>query len=150
MRDDIEAELRRLRSVNMRRSVDNFRFGALEAQMNSYGEMFSRRLRSLEEGKQAPRHPTRVPAHRHDVDAGVVVSDRCEQEAVEALLQGLVERTPRGTPTMDIDTFRGYLQRQVTQIRDKTGCELVQFRVVTEEGKVKLKAKPVTGSAGAG
>jgi hypothetical protein len=145
MRDEIEAEMRRLRSINMRRSVDGFRFGALEAQMSSYGEMFSRRLRSLEEGKQAPRQQARQPSRKHDVDAGVVVSAHCEEDAVEALLQGLVERSPRGTPAMDIDTFRGYLQRQISQIRDKTGCELVQFRVVTDEGKVKLKAKPVSG-----
>jgi len=145
MRDEIEAEMRRLRSINMRRSVDVFRFGALEAQMSSYGEMFSRRLRSVEEGKKAPRPQARPAARKHDVDAGVVVSARCEEDAVEALLQGLTERSPRGTPAMDMDTFRVYLQRQVTQIRDKTGCEHVQFRVVNEEGKVKLKAKPVSG-----
>jgi hypothetical protein len=49
---------------------------------------------------------------------------------------------------MDLDTFRGYLQKQMTQIRDKTGCDAVQFRVVNEDGKVKLKAKPVGGRAG--
>ena len=29
-----------------------------------------------------------------------------------------------------------------------TGCDAVQFRIVAEEGKVKLKAKPVGGAGG--
>jgi hypothetical protein len=149
LRDELEAEMRRLRAMNLRRTVDNFRLGALEAQLNSYGEMFSRRLRAREEGKEAPRRPSRSSGARHDVDAGVVVGPSCEQDAVEALFQGLAERNPRGA-TMDLDTFRDYLERQVTQIRGKTGCDAVQFRVVNEEGKVKLKAKPVGPGAGGG
>ena len=150
LRDEIEGELRKLRAMNMRRSVDGFRFGALEARFNSYGEMFGRRLRHLEEGKVAPRHSSRAAAEgkRHDADAGIVVGTGIENDAVEALFQGLVARNPRGA-NMDLDTFRGYLQKQVAQIRDKTGCAAVQFRVVDEEGKVKLKAKPV-GAAGGG
>ena len=148
LRDEIEAEMRRLRAMNMRRSVDGFRFGAIEAKLNSYSEMYARRLRAAEEGKVAPRRPSH-PAMKpvHDVDLGVVLNPRLESDAVEALFKGLVERN-RKAPTMDLDTFRNYLQRQITQISDKTGCAAVQFRVVTEEGKVKLKAKPV-GAAGA-
>ena len=70
-----------------------------------------------------------------------------KSDAVEALFAALVLRNGK-TPTMDLDTFRNYLQRQVAQIRDKTGCEAVQFRVAAEEGKVKLKAKPVGVAAG--
>jgi hypothetical protein len=146
--DEIEAEMRRLRSINMRRSVDAFRFSGLETQLHSYSEMYGRRVRATEEGKVAPRrqsHPAMKPIH--DADAGIVVTPRLESDAVEALFAGLVQKNGK-TPTMDLDTFRNYLQRQVAQIRDKTGCDAVQFRVATEEGKVKLKAKPV-GAAGA-
>ena len=148
LRDEIDAEMRRLRAINMRRSVDGFRFSALEAQLSSYSEMYARRQRAMEEGRVAPRRPSH-PAMKpvHDVDLGVVLHPRLDGDAVEALFQGLIERN-RKAPTMDLDTFRNYLQRQMAQIRDKTGCEAVQFRVVTEEGKVKLKAKPV-GTAGA-
>ena len=149
LRDEIEAEMRRLRAINMRRSVDGFRFSGLEAKLSSYSEMYARRVRAVEEGKVAPRrpsHPAMTPI-RHDADAGIVVTQRLESDAVEALFAGLVQRNGK-TPTMDLDTFRNYLQRQVAQIREKTGCEAVQFRVAAEEGKVKLKAKPV-GAAGA-
>jgi hypothetical protein len=109
--------------------------------------MYARRQRAMEEGKVAPRRPSN-PAMKpvHDVDAGVVLTPRLESDAVAALFQGLVERNKKA-PTMDLDTFRSYLERQVAQIRDKTGCEAVQFRVAMEEGKVKLKAKPVGAAA---
>ena len=148
LRDEIEAEMRRLRAINMRRSVDGFRFSAIEAKLSSYSEMYARRVRAVEEGKVAPRrpsHPAMTPI-RHDADAGIVVTQRLEDDAVEALFAGLVQRNDKA-PAMDLETFRNYLQRQVAQIRDKTGCEAVQFRVASEEGKVKLQAQPV-GAAG--
>jgi hypothetical protein len=149
LRAQIEQRLRSLRGANLRRSVDNFRLGSLEARYSSYNEMFNRRLRAVEEGRVPPRRIVATPVRQHyDAEAGVLLGARAEQEAVEALFQGLVACSPRGA-TMDLDTFRGYLEKQVAQIREKTGCSAVQFRVLTEEGKVKIKAKPV-GSAGGG
>jgi hypothetical protein len=137
--------MRQLRTLNMRRSADSFRMSAIEARLSSYLEMFGRRLRNLEEGKVAPRHgPAPAGERPHDVERGVTVSARCEQDAVEALFSGLARRNGRA-PTMDLDTVRGYIEKQVSQIREKTGCDAVQFRLVDEEGKVKLKARPVGG-----
>ena len=42
-----------------------------------------------------------------------------------------------------IDSFQTYLRRQTEAIRQKTGCDEVQFRVAEEDGKLKLKARPV-------
>ena len=45
---------------------------------------------------------------------------------------------------MEPAAFRGYLAQQIESIRLKTGCDAVQFRIATEDGKLKLKAKPVS------
>jgi hypothetical protein len=71
-----------------------------------------------------------------------VISDRLEPDAVAALY-GALSRQKSGAPAMELDAFRGYLARQIESIRIKTGCEAVQFRLAAEEGKLKLKAKPV-------
>ena len=146
LRRQIDDQMRRLRGLNMRRPVDRFRFGSLEAQLSSYGEMYQRRLRAVEEGKLAPRRTAEAPRQpdtpaRLDVESGVAVGERPSPEAVLALFEGLRSRNP--ATTMDLDTFGSYLARQVSQIQDKTGCSTVQFRLVEEEGKVKLKAKPL-------
>ena len=146
LRRQIDDQMRRLRGLNMRRPVDRFRFSSLEAQLSSYGEMYQRRLRVVEEGKVAPRRatvaaPAPRPASELDVEAGVAVDSRPSPEAIAALFHGLRSRNP--ATAMDLDTFGSYLARQVAQIQDKTGCSTVQFRLVEEEGKVKLKAKPL-------
>jgi hypothetical protein len=145
LRHEIEEGMRRLRNLNMRRSVDRFRFSTLEAQFNSYGEMYQRRVRAREEGKQ-PVRPHAPSAPGFDVEAGVAIGTTPANDAVEALFAGFCSRSP-GT-NMDLDAFRSYLVKQVAQIREKTGCASVQFRLVQEEGKVKLKAKPLGAGSG--
>jgi hypothetical protein len=144
LRRQIDDQMRRLRALNMRRPVDRFRFSSLEAQLSSYGEMYQRRLRVVEEGKVAPRRAQVTaarPATRFDVESGIALDSRPSPDAVAALFQGLRSRNP--ATAMDLDTFGSYLARQVAQIQGKTGCSTVQFRLVEEEGKVKLKAKPL-------
>ena len=147
-------DLRDLRTANLRTSADQFRLASLEARFNSYSELFNRRLRDREEGRGArpARTAAAAPERRLDASAGVVVTDRLENEAVEALYQTLTRRAndaagaggPASAPAMALDTFRGYLSQQIESIRLKTGCEAVQFRIAAEDGKLKLKAKPVS------
>ena len=143
-------ELRELRTANLRTSADQFRLASLEARFNSYSELFNRRLRDREEGRgpRPLRAAAAAPERRLDALAGVVVTDRLEAEAVDALYETLTRRAAgapaAGAPTMGIDTFRGYLSQQIESIRLKTGCEAVQFRIAAEDGKLKLKAKPVS------
>jgi hypothetical protein len=60
---------------------------------------------------------------------------------VEALFAGLARAG--GAARLDLESFRGYLEKQAAEIRAKTGAERVQFRLAQEEGKIKLKARPV-------
>jgi hypothetical protein len=140
-------DLRELRTVNLRTSADQFRLASLEARFNSYSELFNRRLRDREEGRgtRLPRPAAAAAERRLDAASGVVVTDRLEPEAVDALYQTLTRRIgASAAPAMALDTFRGYLSQQIESIRLKTGCEAVQFRIATEDGKLKLKAKPVS------
>ena len=40
------------------------------------------------------------------------------------------------------EKLQGVIERQEKALRQKLGCEKVNFRVVVQEGKVKLKASP--------
>ena len=46
-------------------------------------------------------------------------------------------------PRFDLASFGSYLQRQAAAIRAKTGCAEVQFRLAAEDGKLRLKARPL-------
>ncbi|HYO16201.1 MAG TPA: MXAN_5187 C-terminal domain-containing protein [Thermoanaerobaculia bacterium] len=148
LRNRIQAQLRQLRNANLSTAVDNFRLGDVEARFNSYNELFNRRLRDREEG----RHPqAALPAppssRRYDPEKGILVGDRIDPEAAEALYHGLASG-PGDSPKFDLDSFQTYLVKQAAAIRAKTGCSEVQFRLAVEDGKTKLKARPVQGSQG--
>ena len=142
LRNRIQVQLRQLRNRNVPTVADSFRLGELEARFNSYNELFNRRLRDLEEGRHAARLAASPPPPRYDVEKGVVVRDTVEPAAAEALYVGLSANPGEG-PKFDLDSFQSYLERQAAAIRQKTGCDQVQFRLAQEDGKVKLKARPV-------
>lgn len=142
LRTQIQRQIRELRNANLQASADHFRLGSLEARFNSLNELFNRRLREREEGRGPQRGAASGSAHRHDPREGVVLDASTDSNAVEALYAGLQRKAGQG-PQFDLDSFRNYLQKQITTLRKKTGCEQVQFRVSEEDGKMKLKAKPL-------
>jgi hypothetical protein len=145
LRQRVQAQLRGLRNANAATAVERFRLGDIEARFIAYNELFNRRLRDREEGrKRAPQAPP-PPAQRYDPAAGIVIGLHPSAAAVEALYAGLAGGGADG-PRFDLTTFGTYLQRQAAAIRDKTGCEEVNFRLAVEDGKLKLKARPVGGA----
>jgi len=138
LREEIQGEIRMLRNASLRAVADNFRLTQVEARFNSFSEMFRRRLRDAEEGRAAA--PVVSRPRRIDPQRGVVMGDAVDDEAVEALYAGLARG---GNPRFDLDSFRGYLEKQVGAIRAKTGCARVRFRLVPDGERLKLKAKPL-------
>jgi hypothetical protein len=122
----------------------------------------------------APPPPSpQSPPSRYDPQAGIVIGRSPDPGAVAALYERLTAASgPRGAGDaagaagsagsagsvgapgaaaaaglrLDLAGFGSYLQRQAEAIRDKTGCEDVQFRLAVEDGKLKLKARPVGGA----
>jgi hypothetical protein len=140
LRERIAARLRDLRSLNLG-AADSFRLGTFEALYNSLGELHGRRLREREEGRRAAQRIGEPREPAHDAYAGIAVGQASDARALEALYSGLY--AGGGASRVDFDSFRGYIQGQVEAIRQKTGCSQVMFRVTNEEGRLKLKAKPL-------
>jgi hypothetical protein len=143
LRNRIQAQIRHLRTLKVTSTMDNYRLGDVEARFNSYNELFNRRLRDREEGRRPGAvHAAPAERRRYDPRAGITFGGSFDPEAVEALYQGLASR-PGDGPKFDLDSFEKYLARQVGALREKTGCDQVQFRLAEEDGKLKLKARPV-------
>lgn len=146
LRSRLQAMLRELRSMTLRAAADQYRLGTLEARFNSFSELFGRRLREREEGRGAPvPRAAAAPAKpAYDAREGIelrAAGTGAEAAAVEALWSGLA--AAGGGRRLELETFRGYVAKQLDEIRAKTGAAAVQFRVVEEDGRLKLKAKPI-------
>ncbi len=152
LRQRVQAQLRALRNLSGGTAVDRFRLGDLEARYNTYNELFNRRLRDREEGRRRVASPIPPPpAVRYDPATGIVIGRSPAPEAIAALYEGLAAGGIAGgaqmaAPRFDLASFGAYLERQAAAIRAKTGCEEVQFRLAAEDGKLKLKARPLGGA----
>jgi len=141
LQEKLRVEVRALRNMTLRSLADSWRLGQVEARLASYSELFGRRLRLQEEGR-GPAVPVVQRHPSHDPHKGIDCADVVEPEAAEALYRGLVGGRPGG-PDFDLDSFKGYLQRQVEAIRSRTGCTGVRFRLEREGDGMKLKARPI-------
>jgi hypothetical protein len=142
LRNRVVLQFRQLRNANLGAAVDHFRLGDLEARFNTYNELFNRRLRDREEGRHAGRVLADFEAPRFDAEKGILVAGAVDPAAAEALYTAL-SRAGEG-PRFDLGSFQTYIERQAAAIRERTGCAQVQFRLADEDGKLKLKARPVT------
>lgn len=138
-RDSVRDRISSLQGA-LKTPVESFRLGALEARFHSYSELWNRRLRNRElQHGPAPKQRAARPAA--DPGAGIVLGRHFDANGVAPLYRHLY-RDQRAVG-MDLGAFTEYLSRQHQLIRERTGCSRVSFRVVEEDGKKKLKARPV-------
>ena len=144
----VRLQIRRLRSVRIPALVDRFRVNTLEARFNTFNELFTRRLRESEEGTVAIP-PRLAPATQQSYDPykGIVVGEAPPPEAIHALYRELYDdQTPNAES--NFTKFHTYLLHQLTTLRERNDCDEIKFRIATEDGEVKLKAKPVRRARG--
>ncbi|MEM6457623.1 MAG: MXAN_5187 C-terminal domain-containing protein [Acidobacteriota bacterium] len=142
-RETLVQEIRKMRASNLKGTAENFRIGSIEARLNSLSELMGRRVRAHEMGAGRRRQADAGP--QHDIEKGVVFGARVQDGAVEALYKGLYMRPGQPAPSMDLDRFRSYIDRQAQALRSKANCDAISFRIAEEGGRMKLKAKPIRG-----
>lgn len=145
LRDRVRTRLRHLQS-EIKGVAETFRLSSLEARLNSQLELFERRVQAQE--ISVPRRPSGTLDPQPDPRQGVVIGQSTRSASVEALYRGLYPRDG-AKPVIDLERFRAHLKRNVEIIRAKTGCQDVLFRIAVEDGKAKLKAKPLRAQGGA-
>lgn len=144
LKETIAGDLRRLRALASKGgTAGTFRLSSLEAKFNSQADLLNRRLREMETGGK--RRAVVEEKEPDPMGEGVLVGRGGRDNAVETLYKGLYLRGGKRNPSMDLEKFRSYIHKQTDTIRQKTGAQGVQFRIAVEDGKMKLKAKPVKG-----
>jgi len=81
--------------------------------------------------------------------AGEAVSVECsdaraERGQVEKLFNALAQAKKKSGKDVSgsLESFASFVQKKTDQIRQQYGCQTVEFTVETQDGDVKLKAKP--------
>jgi hypothetical protein len=124
--------------------AQRFRLNQLLQRYAVHNELWRKKLRDKEEGRTVS--PWR-PSHKEPLGEGptrVVCSDPDqEQGKVDQLLKALREakhRVGEGAEEIDSARFQKFLRDKTTQLKQKLGCDKVQYSVAVEDGKVKFTA----------
>jgi hypothetical protein len=121
-----------------------FRFNQLVQRYAVYNELWRKRLRYKEEGKEMFPHKHGAGEQGLGPPVHVVCSDPDrEQEKVDQLLQALIEakrRVSGGNDNVDPQNFRKFVREKTLQLKQTLGCEKIEFSVEIVEGQVRFTA----------
>jgi hypothetical protein len=152
----LEALLRRHANAEIRNNAERFRYQSLTARYASMNELWTKKLRAMEEGRPMGLHgskippppppPPRAPEPRPSAAPGEYRVRRpdAETEVVRALFDQYQQaRSRAGEAGVKFESFQKVIAQQATRILTEKGGQAVEFRVETKDGKVSLKAKAV-------
>jgi len=140
LRQNLQKRIQLLRMERLKTVAQRFQLNTLEARFNTLWVQFNRRLRELEEGGGARETPVSKEP-KIDTSQGILIAESPDKKVVQALYDDLYGGSGRGKKA-DFDSFQAYLEKQTAKIRSKTGCGQVRFRITSDGGELKLKAKP--------
>jgi hypothetical protein len=138
----VEHAIKRYSSDASRLNVSQrFRFNNLWQRYAVYNDLWRKRLRNREEGREtAPR------SHAAEADLAMQIvcrdPDR-EQAKVHRLRRALVkarQRVGEGADDIDPARFQKFVREKTRQLKQELGCDSVQFSVIVKDGRVRFTA----------
>jgi hypothetical protein len=138
----VEQAIKRFSSDAARLNVSQrFRFNQLWQRYSVHSDLWRKRLRNREEGREPLPRSRAVETPRA---TQIVCRDPDREQAkVDQLLQALVEaKQHAGERTDDIDParFQRFVREKTRQLKQELGCDSVQFSVTVKEGRVRFTA----------
>ncbi|MDH3258525.1 MAG: hypothetical protein OEM19_03575 [Deltaproteobacteria bacterium] len=130
----LEMKLRTMGQRNIPNTSDQFKFNTIQARFHSYQNMWSRIVTAIEEGRIERDSGGRVAFHSH----GPVDEDNMNKAFIDFLNAKKDLNQP--ADGIEFSSFRKKLFDRATDMTEKGDCERVEFKVVVEDGKAKIKA----------
>jgi hypothetical protein len=148
-RESVAQRLRRFANRRIQQTDLRFRYQNLATRFQSYSGYWDRILRLMDEGRYS-RHlhkvqglssVTAAPAADQPAVAAAPVD---EAESIFRQLQQARATCKLDPATLNRQQVEAFLEKQKEAIRQRFGDRPVDFRVVIEDGKPKVKVRPRT------
>ena len=147
--------MRKHANAEIRNNAERFRYQNLTARYNTLNELWTKKLRAMEEGRPMglhgsklpplppprPRPPTRRPAGPASTACARRRASRTSCAPCSTSTQQA--RSQAGEGAVKFESFQKVIAQQASRILTEKGGQAVEFRVETKDGKVSLKAKAV-------
>ncbi len=145
LRSEIEKIIRRHSKTPIRKYAPRFHFNSLVSRFNSLSELWAKTLRALEEGdRPAPAVADRAGKGEQLIARLTVADPAIDRGHLKLLHEQLLEARKKSGETgkLSFDSFMKGIGAQTTKLREKTGCDKVELRVIVVDRKVTVKARP--------
>jgi len=141
-RNKMTLRIRKLTNLYIPQTDLRFRLQSLTGRFNSYSGYWDRIQRLIEEGKYE-RHTARIQRSRH-IDLPAI--DGLESGMVAKPLDSLYEKLVAAHHSCNLqppsrNQVSNFIAKQQDIIKQRFGEKQVDFEVVTEEGKPKIKVR---------
>ena len=152
--------MKKYAAVKGLKGVQRFQYYNFVAKFNTLIEFYGRRIKDKQEGtrmtfgytrkgneadnrKQIPKSQPAPMVKK----GGFVISDTRIQNATMKSMYEVWNQTSShgssGLPELDLKSFTSLIQKKTDQICRVKNCKAVRYKIALDQGKVKIKAKPV-------
>jgi hypothetical protein len=146
MRSELERMIKRYSHSPFRRYATQFHFNSVVSRFNALSELWSKMLRGVEEGdRPAPAVADRAGGGSKVVATCRVKDPVTEQESLRLLHARFLElrrRLGESDSKVTFENFVSGVTSQARKLREKAGCGEVELRLVVQDRKVQIKARP--------
>jgi hypothetical protein len=154
-RDKLERSVRRMSANPNMNQATRFRYNTLAARFNTYLDLWNKQLKLKEEGKSplragvfgGPTQKLGEEAYRTEPIAPAAAEPKPAQAGPFQKIYNdyLSKRLETGeqNPRVSLESFEKTLAKQREAILQKHQCKDVEFYVSVEQGRAKLKARPI-------
>ena len=144
----VETIMKRLGDDRALNYAQRFRLNSLTARYNAFRELWRRMMQGREEGRDL-QSTARASVREENRKTAETVSFVCadahkDVETVRSIYESLVEAKRQcGEPTDNLSfaQFHGLIASKADGLKEKLGCERVQFSVSIDSGHVTFKAR---------
>lgn len=146
LRAQFEQLIKRYANAPIKKYAHRFHFNALMSRYNSLSELWTKTLRSIEEGdRPAPALLERAGAGERVLTTCRIQDPLREQEPLKLLHQRYLEARRKSggeNGKLSFESFIRGVTVQARRLRETVGCDEIELRLVVEDRKVHLKARP--------
>ncbi len=142
--EEVELTARRYVGTPIVNTMVKFKYNSVVARLNSYKQYWTRINRQIEEGR-SPRERFRmsiqVPKHSEGVSPGQQAAKN-ELDHVYHMFVEARKACNLKTDGISSEMMKSTIEKQRALLQQKHNCTDIEFRVVIEDGKPKIKARP--------
>ena len=152
-----DADVQRIIKLYSSRAIQNpslrFRYANIVARYNSFRNVWTRKVREMEEGRvfgrptraaapPLPRRPSSPAGSRREFVTANLKSDQDETKEIFHAYKELRESAGESTERLRLESFTRILADKVSKVKESRKCEQVEIRLRRDQDKTRILIRP--------